>query len=543
MAMIPPLAAADPNLAELNRMSARFAPVRLHSNFDALGPTDRRALALLVDAAREFDAIFLEQIWSGNAALYAQLQQDHTPLGRARLREFWLNKGPWSELDGHTAFVPGVPQVKPPGANFYPEDMTREEFEAWVKTLNAHERAEATGFFTVIRRGAGGLHAIPYSQTYHDRLARCAALLNQAAGLTANASLRRFLTLRAAAFLDNDYYASDLAWMDLDAPIDITIGPYETYNDELFGYKAAFEAYVNLRDDAETARLASFGARLQDVENHLPIDAKYRNPKLAASAPIRVVNEVFASGDGDHGVKTAAYNLPNDERVVAEKGSKRVLLKNVQEAKFETTLTPMAQRVLVSPGDLSFDAFFTHILAHELSHGIGPQRIRIGGRDTSPRQELKELYSAIEEAKADITGLFMLGYFYDSGVLPGGASAKRKLYTTYLASSFRTLRFGLKEAHARGMAVQFNSLVEQGAFVRSSDGRWAVDFALMDAAVREVCHALLTIEAEGDYAGAARLLSSSGSAGPELGRTLASLNDLPVDIDPTFPPLPPDAGR
>ena len=209
--------------------------------------------------------------------------------------------------------------------------------------------------------------------------------------------------------------------MDLDAPLDITIGPYETYNDEIFGYKAAFEAYVNLRDDAETAKLRFFADHLQEVENNLPIDPKYRNPKLGASSPIRVVNEVFDAGDGAHGVQTAAYNLPNDERVVTLKGSKRVMLKNVQEAKFHSTLEPIAKRVLspASQKDLSFDSFFTHILAHELSHGIGPHQITVGGRATTPRQELKELYSAIEEAKADVTGLFMLQHLYDHKLIRG----------------------------------------------------------------------------------------------------------------------------
>ncbi len=416
--------------------------------------------------------------------------------------------------------------------------MTRHEFEAWERRLNAASRAEATGFFSVIRRKEGRLEVVPYSDAYYNELARCAALLREAAQLTSNASLKRFIELRAAAFLDNNYYESDLAWMDLDAPIDITIGPYETYNDELFGYKAAFEAYVNLRDDAETARLQVLGSRLQSVEDRLPIEARYRNPKIAGQAPIRVVNEVFASGDADHGVKTAAYNLPNDERVVAEKGSKRVMLKNVQEAKFETTLEPAARRALASPDEVSFDAFFTHILAHELSHGIGPQRTRVGGRDTTPRQELKELYSAIEEAKADITGLFMLGYFYDSGILPGGEKAKRSLYTTFLASSFRTLRFGLKEAHARGMAMQFYALQAKGAFVHRDDGRGEVNCERRDRAVRDVCHDLRTIEAQGDYATASKRLAAATVLGADLVRTLDSLNDLPVDIDPTFPTLP-----
>src|SRR5205807_7966453 len=308
------------------------------------------------------------------------------------------------------------------------------------------------------------------------------------------------------------YYPSDLAWMDLDAPLDVTIGPYQTYNDEIFGYKAGFEAYVNLRDDHESAKLHFFGDHLQEIENNLPIDAKYRNPKLGSQAPIRVVNEVFAAGDGNHGVQTAAYNLPNDERVVSQKGSKRVMLKNVQEAKFHSALEPIAKRVLSSAAqsDLSFDSFFTHILAHELSHGIGPHQIAIAGRATTPRQELKELYSAIEEAKADVTGLFMLQHLLDQKLIEGGVSAERKLYTTFLASTFRSLRFGLKDAHGKGMAMQVNYLTDKGGFIAHPDGTFEVDFGKIKAAVRDLDHDLLTVEATGDYAGAKRMLDELG---------------------------------
>ena len=407
-------------LPQLQEMIARFAPVAIRVDTSKLSAGDRNALVKLIEAGRVVNHIFLQQIWSGNLALENKLRADTSPLGKARLEYFLLNKGPWSDLDEHKAFLPGVPERKPLGANFYPEKMTREQFESWVKTLSPEARAQAEGFFTVIRSGPNGnLRAVPYSEEYKDDLAVCAQDLRDAAKATDNATLKHFLETRAAAFLSNDYYASDMAWMDLDAPLDITIGPYETYNDEVFGYKAAFEAYINVRDDAETAKLKFFGDHMQEVENNLPIDAKYRNPKIGALSPIRVVNQVFAAGDGDHGVKTAAYNLPNDERVVHEKGSKRVMLKNVQEAKFETTLEPISKTVLTpaAQGGLSFDSFFTHILAHEMSHGIGPHQITVNGRATTPRQELKELYSAIEEAKADVLGLFMLQHFFDKGYL------------------------------------------------------------------------------------------------------------------------------
>jgi hypothetical protein len=516
--------AAIPDLAELNRMIARFAPAEIRADPSYLAPGDQRALQKLLEAAHVIDDIFITQLWNGNAALREKLLKDTTPLGQARLHYFNLNKGPWSDLDDHEAFLTGVPPKKLPGANFYPEDLTRDEFETWVARMPHEQQEDARGFFTVIRRTPEKkLYAVPYDSAYETQLQKAAALLEEAAALTPNTSLKEFLTLRAKAFRSNGYYESDVAWMKLDAPIDITIGPYETYNDELFGYKASFEAYVTLRDDRETAKLKAFAAHIQEIENNLPLDAKYRNPKLGGLAPIRVVNEVLATGDGAHGVRTAAYNLPNDERIVKAMGSKRVMLKNVQEAKFSKTLEPIARRVLPADAqrDLDFDAFFSHILAHEMTHGIGPQN--------GVRQALKELHSAIEEAKADATGLFMLQYLYDHKLMP---EAEHRLYTTYLASSFRTLRFGVHEAHGKGMAMQFNYLTDKGAFVENPDGTFAVNFQKIKPAVRDLVHDLLTIEANGDYAGAKKMLDELGVLRPPMERALEKLKDIPVDIEP-----------
>jgi hypothetical protein len=535
---------ALPNQAELERMSARFAPTPIRVDVSALSSGDRQALAKLIQAGRIYDDIFLKQLWGGNVELYGRLQKDMTPLGKARLHYFWLNKGPWSDIDEYKAFLPDVPKRKPEGANFYPETMTKQDFEGWVSALPEKDQAQARGFFTVIRPdGRGSFRAVPYNEEYKTELTRCAELLREAASLTDNATLKKFLSTRADAFLSNDYYESDMSWMDLDAPLDITIGPYETYNDELLGYKAAFEAYINLRDDAESARLSALTQHLQEIENNLPIDAQYRNPKLGAAAPIRVVDEILSAGDGAHGIQTAAYNLPNDERVVQQKGSKRVMLKNVQEAKFHSVLVPIAHRTLSKHGmiDVHFESFFTHIVAHELMHGLGPHRIKVQGRDTSPREELKELYSAIEEAKADVTGLFALQYMMDHAkemglqkMLPSDDAAQRQLYTTFLASSFRSLRFGLQDAHAKGMAVQFNYLSDKGGFVQQSDGTFTVDMTKIREAVRDLDHDLLTLEAEGDYTGAKRLLDGMGVIRPSVRKVLDKLEDIPTDIEPIF---------
>ena len=537
-------AAKLPDAAELNKMASRLAPAELRVEVSQLSAGDRKALAKLIEASRIVNDLFLEQLWSGNRALYSKLKKDHSELRRARLRYFWINKGPWSDLDDFKAFIPGVPERKLPGANFYPADMTKQEFENWVKKLPEKQREEAQGFYSVIARSNGSLASVPYGKTYdgpamnHD-LSRAAALLKEAAALTENASLKKFLTSRAESFLSNDYYQSDIDWMDLDSPLDVTIGPYETYNDELFGYKAAFESYVNVRDDKESAKLAFLSGHLQEIENNLPEDPAYRNPKLGAAAPLRVVNEVFAAGDGDHGVKTAAYNLPNDDRVIALKGSKRVMLKNVQEAKFKSILVPIAKIALAEDDqkDLDFSAFFTQIVAHELTHGIGPHQIKIGNRETNPRMELKDTYAPIEEAKADITGLVALQFLFDHGELVGlGANkdvAEHRLYSTFLASAFRTLRFGTSDAHGKGMVVQFNALLEGGGFVLNPDGSFHVDFSKIKQAVRDLDHELLTVEAKGDYAAAKKMLDSA-KLNPAVQKAIDRMTAIPTDIDPAF---------
>jgi hypothetical protein len=541
--------AALPDQTGLEKMAARFAPTPLRVDTSGLSSGDRQALVKLIQAARVLNDIFLKQLWDGNTALYARLQKDTSPLGKARLHYFWINKGPWSDIDEFKPFLPDVPVRKPLGANFYPESMPKAAFETWLAQLSPKEQDDAKSFFTIVRwrentqSQTNNLLAIPYSQAYADDLKRAAGLLHEAAALTDNESLKKFLDLRADAFLSNDYYASDMAWMDLDAPLDITIGPYETYADELFGYKAAFEAYVNLRDDEETAKLSAFASHLQDIENNLPLDPQYRNPKLGAASPIRVVDEILSAGDGAHGVQTAAYNLPNDDLVVQQKGSKRVMLKNVQEAKFRSVLLPIARRTLTHDAmvDVSFEPFFTHILAHELMHGLGPHQIKVGDRDTTPRDELKDLYGAIEECKADVTGLFALQYMMDHAkemglgkILPSDEAAQRQLYTTYLASTFRSLRFGLNDAHGKGMAIQFNSYTAKGAFIQHPDGTFSVDIAKMKTAVAELDHDLLTVEAQGDYAGAKKMLDEMGVVPPALGKVLDNLQGMPTDIEPIF---------
>ena len=485
-------------------------------------------------AASVFDALYLRQVWAGNETMLLALLGDTSELGRARLRYFLINRGPWSRLDSNAAFVPGAPP-KPPHANFYPAGATKQDVEAWMQTLPPASRDSAAGFFTTIRHGAdGGFEAVPYSVEYQSELAQVATRLREAAALTSQPTLRAFLTSRADAFETNDYYASDVAWMELDATIEPTIGPYEVYEDEWFNYKAAFEAFITIRDEAETKKLARFGGELQEIENNLPIDPRYRNPRLGALAPIRVVNTVFSSGEANRGVQAAAFNLPNDERVISEKGCKRVMLKNNQEAKFQMVLQPIARVALgaADQANVAFDAFFTHILMHELMHGLGPHHISVDGRATTVRQELKETYSAIEEAKADVSGLFALQLLVDRGTLD--TSFNETVYTTFLASIFRSLRFGIHEAHGRGVAIQLNYFLDNGGVRVSSDGPFSVDPARIRQNVIDLTHDIMTLQAEGGHAAAVALIERFGYVRPAAQVVLDRLTDVPVDIEPRF---------
>lgn len=509
--------AAIPSLDQLKQMTARFAPAEIHADTASLPENERAVLGKLVEAAKVIDGLYLRQVWGQNPGLLIDLARDTSALGQARLHYFLINKGPWSRLDHDDPFIANV-GTKPKGGGFYPFDATKAELDQFMT------KTKANGFYTTVRRGSDGkLVSVPYNLEYQNELERAAALLTDAAKLTKQPTLARFLNTRAEAFMSNNYYASEVAWMELDSSIEPTIGPYEVYEDEYFNYKAAFEAFITLRDAKETDKLKKFSAQLQGIEDKLPIDAKYRNTKLAALSPISVVNVVFTAGDANKGVQTAAYNLPNDERVINEKGSKRVMLKNLQEAKFKQVLLPISNKALSSADrkNVSFDAFFTHILMHELMHGLGPHSV---GKSTV-RQELKETYSAIEEAKADISGLFALEVL---------GSELKTMYTTFLASSFRTLRFGTNEAHGKGMAIQMNYLLDKGGFKANADGTFSVDEAKMKEGVRGLTHDLMTLQAEGNYKKALDLIETQGKVRPEVQRLIDRLTDVPVDIEPRF---------
>jgi hypothetical protein len=528
-----PPAAKAPGLDELRRLEAQYAPVDLVVDLSRLPEGDRVALARLVEASQVVDALFLRQAWAGAEAMLLSLLDDPTPLGRARLAFFLRNKGPWDRLDHDRVFVPGAPP-KPEAGTFYPPGATKEEVARWMASLPEKERSAAGGFYTVIRSTPAGFAAVPYSIEYQSQLGLAADRLREAAAATADPTLKRFLETRAAALLTDDYHASDVAWMELDSAVEPTFGPYETYEDGWFNAKAAFEAFVTVRDDEETRKVARLSAELQDIEDHLPMDPAWRNPRLGALAPIRVVNELYAAGDGRRGVTTAAYNLPNDERILLEKGSKRVMLKNLQEAKFQKVLQPISKVALTAADQarVSFDAFFTHILMHEMVHGVGPHELKVDGKRSTVRQSLGTAYPALEEAKADVAGLFALQRLVDRGVLP--KSLERTMYATFLASSFRSIRFGIQEAHGRGVALQLNWFLDQGAVAVGKDGRFSLVDGKIRSAVESLSREILTLQARGDAAGANALLERMAVVRPSVARVLERLRGIPVDVAPRF---------
>ena len=420
---------------------AKFVPTELKYDSNALDERQKMVVEKLYQASKIMDSIFLDQVYSKNYEIKANLEKQNTEEAKLQLQLFDIMFGPFDRLEHNKPFI-GT-ETKPLGANFYPEDMTKEEFETWIKNHPDDEKS-FTSEFTVIRRKDGGLVAIPYSQYWKDKLTQASDLLKEAAEFADNPSLKKYLNSRAEAFLSNDYYQSDMDWMDVkDNKIEIVIGPYEVYEDGLFNYKASFESFLTIRDAVESKKLDVFKQYLRDMEIHLPIPDQYKNMKRGSESPLAVVNEIFTAGDTKAGVQTLAFNLPNDERVRKAKGSKKVMLKNVAQAKYDKLLVPIA-KIVLDPDQLqyvTFNSFFTHSLMHEMSHGIGPGFITVNGRKTEVRKELMETYATIEECKADILGMYNNLFMIEKGVFP--ESFEKETYATFLAGIFRSVRFGI----------------------------------------------------------------------------------------------------
>ncbi len=515
----PPPPSTDADNAE--QRLANYASVKLTADISRFDDKQKQMIALLIEAADITNDIYWQQSWGDKAALMARIPDEVT----RRFAE--INYGPWDRLDNDQPFVAGI-GPRPPGAQFYPADMTKDEFDK-------ADLKDKTGLYTLLRRDAQGkLVTVPYNDAYKTDLERAAGLLRQAAELSADKDFAGYLKQRADALLSDDYRPSDFAWMSMkNNPVDIVIGPIETYEDQLYGYKASYESYVLVKDQAWSAKLARFAKYLPELQRELPVDDKYKAEKPGSDADLNAYFAVYYAGDANVGAKTIAINLPNDEEVQLKKGTRRLQLENVMQAKFDKIMLPIAKALIADDqqSHLTFDAFFENTMFHEVAHGLGiKQTLTDKGM---VRTALKDQASSFEEGKADILGLYMVTKLADKGELD-----KAKLmdnYVTFLAGILRSVRFGASDAHAKANMVRFNFFQQQGAFSRdATTGRYRVDFDKMTAAMNALSAKLLTIQGDGDYAAAKQLTDSMGSVDATLAGDLKRLDQAKIPVDITF---------
>lgn len=525
----PPVAAGDAPPPAAAAAGEELAPARpdiyarvaLRADLSGLSERQRRMLVKLIEASEVMDELFWRQAFRDGHEAWLESLSD--PAVR-RFAE--LNYGPWDRLADDAPFVPGF-GPKPPGANFYPADMTRGEFEA-------AEVPGKTSLYTLLRRNdAGALVAVPYHEAYAAELERAAGLLREAADLAEHEGFANYLRLRADALVTDEYRPSDLAWMDVKTnPVELVIGAIETYEDRLFGYKAAYESYVLLKDMEWSEQLGRFAALLPDLQRGLPVPDEYKQETPGADSDLNAYDVIYYAGHSNAGSKTIAINLPNDEQVQLEKGTRRLQLKNAMQAKFDEILVPIAG-LLVHESQrrhVTFDAFFANTMFHEVAHGLGIKNT-VNGKGTV-REALREVAGSLEEGKADILGLYMVRSLHERGEL--GEVDLRDNYVTFVASVFRSVRFGASSAHGQANMVRFNFFLDRGAIVRDAEsGTYRVDFAKMDDAVTELARRLLTLQATGDYAGAVALTAEQGVIRGELAADLERLAEagIPVDIE------------
>jgi hypothetical protein len=522
-----PAPAAGSAQSDIGQRLAKYTPVRLTADLSHLTANERRMIPLLIDAAREMDAIFWMQTYGDRDALLRSIRD---PQAR-RFAE--INYGPWDRLEGDHPFVAGTP-AKFEGAQYYPAGMTRAEFDAEVARGGA--RADSLkGLYTVVRRDAAGrLTTVPFHVAYRAPLERAAAKLRQAAALAEDPGLRRYLELRAQALVSDDFQASDLAWMDMkNNTLDIVIGPIETYEDALYGYKAANEAYVLIKDQEWSRRLARYVQMLPGLQRGIPVEEQYKRETPGSNSDLNAYDAVYYAGEANSGAKTIAINLPNDEQVQLQKGTRRLQLKNAMRAKFDAIMLPIGRELIASDqvANLTFDAFFENTMFHEVAHGLGIKNT-IDGHGTV-REALKERYGGLEEEKADVLGLYMVGQLNRQGEL--GSEPLLNNYVTFLAGLFRSVRFGASDAHGRANMATFNFFAERGAFARDAGtGRYRVDFAKMQQAVDALAGNILRLQGNGDYAGVGTFMSGYGVIRPELQGDLGRLSRLGIPVDVVF---------
>lgn len=512
----------------LEAMRAQFAVVEMDADTSFLTDEERAVVNKLNQVGNLMSEIYLRQ----RSEINPEWREKIAAGGDALLLDlFDLHFGPWDSLDHDKPFYGDTPM--PEGAAFYPADMTKEEFESWIEAHPEDEAALTSGYTVIRRTDDGGLKAIPYSVHYREWLEPAAALMREAAAITTNESLKKFLLLRADAFMSDDYFESEMAWMDLDGPIEAAIGPYEVYTDGLFGYKTAYEAFITIKNPEESAALDKYKDYLRDMEAHLPVEESYKNFQRGFESPIAVTYQVHGGGDNVPGVQTIAFNLPNDERVREAKGAKKVLLNNVLGAKFDRILAPMAEHVLVADQApmLMKDYMSGETLFHELSHSLGPGTITVDGEETTVNAQLQELYSAIEEGKADVMGAYNILYMMERGEMP--AAEKENFLATYFVGLFRAMRFGINEAHGQGAAFQYDFFKNAGAFA-VEDGKYRLDFAKLEQAISDLTGAVVVLQGNGDYDAAKAFLDEHAVLDDAARNVIASLTHLPVDIQPIY---------
>lgn len=496
-----------------------FAMFKLTSDMSKLTENEKKMVALFIEAADIIDEIFWQEAYGNKSAFLDTLKDEKL------LKLALINYGPWERLNDNKPFIAGA-APKPSGANYYPADMTIEEFEKFSDT-------EKAGLYSLIRRNdQGGLAVIPYHIAFREQVTRVSELLKKAAGLAEDPGLKRYLELRSAAFLNDDYLASDLAWMDMKTnTLDFVVGPIETYEDQLFGYKASHEAYILIKDTEWSNKLARYASLLPKLQKGLPVDEKYRSEMPGDNSDLGAYDVVYYAGDCNAGSKTIAINLPNDERVHKAKGSRRLQLKNAMQAKFDKILIPIAGELTAEEQVkyVTFDAFFSNTMFHEIAHGLGLNNT-VNGKGTV-REALKEHYTTVEEGKADILGLYLETQLKEMGESDFNLMDS---YTTFLAGIFRSIRFGASSAHGKANLIRFNYFKEAGAFTVDSTGRYGVNFEKMKEAIVSLSNLILTIEGDGDYEKAAQMVQQYGVMDEGLKAALKRIEDKDIPVDIVF---------
>ncbi len=505
------------NQTEMQKNLGKYVTVKLTADVDKLTANERKMLPLLIAAADKMNDLFWYESYGDKDELLNAIADADTK------RFVEINYGPWDRLNGNKSFMKGFSD-KPLGANYYPKDMTKEEFET-------SEFEHKGSIYTFVRRDENGkLYAIPYHVQFKDELKEVSDLLLEASKLADNAGLKTYLVLRSKALLDDDYQPSDLAWMDMKTnTLDIVIGPIETYEDHIYGNKASHEGYVLIKDQEWSAKLAKFSQYLPELQKDLPVDAAYKTETPGTDSDLNAYDVVFYAGDCNSGSKTIAINLPNDEEVQLQKGTRRLQLKNAMQAKFEKILVPISE-VLIDESQrkhITFNAFFANTMFHEVAHGLGVKNT-INGKGTV-RTSLKEHSSALEEGKADILGLYMIQQLTEKGEL---TEDFKDNMVTFMAGIFRSVRFGASSAHGKANMIRFNFFKEKGAFTKSDDGTYKVDFNKMIIAMKDLSSLILTLQGNGDYDGVAKLVAEKGVISDELQADLDKLGaaNIPVDV-------------